>query len=114
MVKNRPVIHLSIGTVMRLAILKHAQKSRGKNKASSAKQDQSSDTATKASQNMYKQKSYDNCLSSRGLKTGKGRVHMATNKPGQGDLMVLGDWFGGLGEGQGGQYGAWRSTLSPP
>jgi len=33
MVKNQPVIHLSIGTVMRLAILNHAQKSKGNNTA---------------------------------------------------------------------------------
>ena len=32
MVKNEPVIHLSIGTVMRLAILNHAQKSVSNNK----------------------------------------------------------------------------------
>jgi len=33
MVKNQPVIHLNIGTVMRLAILNHVQKSRSNNKA---------------------------------------------------------------------------------
>ena len=33
MVKNQPVIHLSIGTVMRLVILNHAQKSVSNNKA---------------------------------------------------------------------------------
>ena len=33
MVKNQHVIHLSIGTVMRLAILNHAQKSVSNNKA---------------------------------------------------------------------------------
>jgi len=32
-VKNQPVIHLSIGTVMRLAIRNHAQKSISNNKA---------------------------------------------------------------------------------
>jgi len=56
MVKTQPVIHLSIGTVMRLVILKHAQKSRDNNKASSAKQDQSANRATKARQNIYKHK----------------------------------------------------------
>ena len=50
MVKNQPVIHSSIGTVMRLAIRKHAQKSRRNNKASSAKQDQSAHKVTKANQ----------------------------------------------------------------
>ena len=33
MVKNQPVIHLSIGTVMRLVILNYAQKSVSNNKA---------------------------------------------------------------------------------
>jgi len=33
MVKNQPAIHLSIGTVMRLAIRSHAQKARSNNKA---------------------------------------------------------------------------------
>jgi len=33
MVKNQPVIHLSIGTVTRLAIRNHAQKTGNKNKA---------------------------------------------------------------------------------
>jgi len=33
MVKNQPVIHLSVGTVMRLAILNHAQKAVSNNKA---------------------------------------------------------------------------------
>jgi len=32
MVKNQPVIHLSIGTVMRLAIRNHAQKTGNNNK----------------------------------------------------------------------------------
>ena len=37
MVKTQPAIHLSLGTLMRLAIRKHAQKSRSNNKASNAK-----------------------------------------------------------------------------
>jgi len=57
MVKNQPVIHLSIGTVMRMAIRNHAQKSRSNNKAKQCKlQSQSTNIATKASQNIYKHK----------------------------------------------------------
>ena len=51
MVKNQPVIHLSIGTVMRLAILNHAQKTRSNNEAKQCKlQNQSTSKGTKASQ----------------------------------------------------------------
>ena len=37
MVKTQLAIHLSLGTLMRLAILKHAQRSESNNKASKAK-----------------------------------------------------------------------------
>jgi len=51
MVKNQPVIHLSIGTIMRLAIRNHAQRIEINNKVrQSNKQNQIIKQKTKASQ----------------------------------------------------------------
>ena len=56
MVKTQPAIHLSLGTLMRLAILKHAQRSESNNKASKAKARPITNKIPKQVKNIHKPK----------------------------------------------------------
>ena len=90
MVKNQPVIHLSIGTIMRLAIRNYTQKTETNNKArqsNKAKPNHKSGNQNKS--NIYKQSIKTMFQEARWFKNGWDRVHMGENKRGPGDLKEL-------------------------
>jgi len=70
---------------MRLAIRKHAQKSRSNSKQVVQKQDQSTNKIPKQVKNIYKPK-LEQSVEQQGVKNRKGRVYMAKIKQGLEDF----------------------------
>ena len=83
MVKIQLAIHLSLGTLMRLAIRKHAQRSRSNKKASKAKARPITNMVTKVSKLLTNQQSKQ-LFEQQGRLRNKARktVHKVTNKQG--------------------------------
>jgi len=73
MVKTQPAIHLSLGTLMRLAIRKHAQKSRSNSKQVVQKQDQSTNKIPKQVKNIHKPKLEQSVEQQEGLQIKEGK-----------------------------------------
>ena len=87
MVKNQPVIHLSIGTVMRLAIRNHTQRIETNNKAwESNKAKPNHKPGNQSKSNIHKQCSKQCSEKHKGAKTQGNRMHKVRNRWGKGDL----------------------------
>ena len=77
-VKNQLVIHLSIGTIMRLAIRSHAQKSRSNNKAKQGISKPSIKHSNQSKSKIFTNTKLDQSSKKQGdLETEWTRVHMA-------------------------------------